>query len=241
MKPLDGQVAVVAGASGAVGSAVALALAGAGAALCLVGRRREPLEALARRAAAMAVRAVVRTADLTVAGEVDAVRATVERELGRVDVVVHAAGVIALGAHASGALDDLDRQYRTNVRAPYALTQALLPALTRQRGQVVFLNSTLGLETRPGTGQYASSKHGLRAVADALRQEVNADGIRVTTIYLGRTASAMQASVTAQEGRPYRPERLIQPDDVAAMVLAAVLLPRTAEVTEIRIRPMSPP
>ena len=63
----------------------------------------------------------------------------------------------------------------------------------------------------------------------------------MTTIYLGRTASAVQASVTAQEGRPYRPERLIQPDNVAAMALAAILLPRTAEVTEIRIRPMSPP
>jgi NADP-dependent 3-hydroxy acid dehydrogenase YdfG len=241
VKPLDGQVAVVAGASGGVGAAIALALAGAGATLCLVGRRRDPLDALARRAAALPGRALVQTADLTVDEEIDALRAGVERELGRVDVLVHAAGVIALGPHASGAVDDLDRQYRTNVRAPYALTQALLPALTRQQGQVIFLNSTLGFETRPGTGQYASSKHGLRALADALRQEVNADGVRVTTIYLGRTASAMQAGVMAQEGRPYRPERLIQPDDVAAMVLAAVLLPRTAEVTEIRIRPMSPP
>jgi NADP-dependent 3-hydroxy acid dehydrogenase YdfG len=101
----------------------------------------------------------------------------------------------------------------------------------------VFVNSTVGLEARAGVGQYASTQHALRAVADALRAEVNHDGVRVLTVYLGRTASERQARIFQMEGRDYVPESLMQPDDVAQMVMAALSLPSTAEVTEIRMRP----
>jgi NADP-dependent 3-hydroxy acid dehydrogenase YdfG len=87
-------------------------------------------------------------------------------------------------------------------------------------------------------GQYASTQHALRAIADALRAEVNSDGVRVLTVYLGRTATARQARIFQLEGRRYSPDLLMQPDDVAQMVMAALLLPRTAEVTEIRMRPL---
>jgi NADP-dependent 3-hydroxy acid dehydrogenase YdfG len=124
------------------------------------------------------------------------------------------------------------------VRGPYLLTQALLPLLRACHGQIVFVNSTVGLEARAGVGQYASTQHALRAIADALRAEVNPDGVRVLSVYLGRTATARQARIFRLEGRPYAPELLIQPEDVAEMVLATLRLPRTAEVTEIRMRPL---
>ena len=91
--------------------------------------------------------------------------------------------------------------------------------LRTRRGQVVFVNSTIGLSTRAGAGQFAATQHALRAVADTLRDEVNPDGIRVTSVYPGRTATPRQATLHAHEGRTYRPERLMQPDDVAAMVV----------------------
>jgi NADP-dependent 3-hydroxy acid dehydrogenase YdfG len=87
-------------------------------------------------------------------------------------------------------------------------------------------------------GQYASTKHGLKALADSLREEVNSRGVRILSIFPGRTATPTQEKVHAGEGRPYRPERLLQPEDVAAVVINALCLPRTAEVTEIKIRPM---
>ena len=102
----------------------------------------------------------------------------------------------------------------------------------------MFVNSTVGLEARAGVGQYASTQHALRAIADALRAEVNSDGVRVLSVYLGRTATARQARIFRLEGRHYAPELLMQPDDVAEIVLAALRLPRTAEVTEIRMRPL---
>jgi NADP-dependent 3-hydroxy acid dehydrogenase YdfG len=93
----------------------------------------------------------------------------------------------------------------------------------------------------PNVGQYASTKHALKAVADSLRAEVDAEGVRVLSVYPGRTATPMQASVHEREGMAYIPERLMQPEDVAGVVINALCLPRTAEVTDIHIRPFVKP
>jgi NADP-dependent 3-hydroxy acid dehydrogenase YdfG len=102
----------------------------------------------------------------------------------------------------------------------------------------VFINSSAGLGAKAGVGQYAASKHALKAIADSLRAEVNALGLRVLSVFPGRTASPMQAAVHALEGKAYHPESLLQPQDVAAVVLNALSLPRSAEVTDISIRPL---
>jgi NADP-dependent 3-hydroxy acid dehydrogenase YdfG len=78
-------------------------------------------------------------------------------------------------------------------------------------------------------------------LADRLRDEVNPGGIRVLSVYPGRTATPMQAAIYRQEGRPYLPEHLLQPEDVAAVVLHALAMPPGAEVTDISIRPMHKP
>jgi NADP-dependent 3-hydroxy acid dehydrogenase YdfG len=236
--PLSGQVAVVSGATSDVGRAVCLSLAAAEAGLCLLGRDSRTLEDLAKSVRSLTDKVLACRVDLT--SDISVAEATerVGREAGRVDVLVHSAGVFEMAPHESAALADLDRQYQTNVRGPYLLTQALLPQLRACRGQIVFVNSTVGIEARAGVGQYASTQHALRAIADTLRAEVNSDGVRVLSVYLGRTATARQARIFRLEGRPYAPELLIQPDDVAEIVMAALQLPRTAEVTEIRMRPL---
>ena len=109
----------------------------------------------------------------------------------------------------------------------------MLPA---QRGQIVFVNSSAGLTAPENLSQYAATKHALKAIADSLRKEVNEDGIRVLSVYLGRTATQLQARVHAMENRTYRPEDLMQADDVAAVIINALSLPRTAEVTDIQMR-----
>lgn len=94
------------------------------------------------------------------------------------------------------------------------------------------------MNARGSVGQYSATKYALRAFADSLRDEVNADGLRVLSVFLGRTASPMQATLHEMEKKTYNPERLIQPEDVAAIVLAALSVPYTAEVTDIHIRPL---
>jgi NADP-dependent 3-hydroxy acid dehydrogenase YdfG len=230
----SGQGAVVTGASSGIGRAIAVALAQQGARVCLVGRHDERLQS----AAAEAGSGIACRADLTRDEDIARLAARARAELPGVDLLVHAAAIIAVSPLEHASMDDLDSQYRTNVRAPYALSQALLQALRARQGQIAFVNSSAGRNAGAGSSQYAATKHALTAVANSLRAEVNSDGVRVLSIFLGRTATPMQASLTRAEGREYRPEHLIQPSDVAQMALHALSLPRTAEVTEIAMRPM---
>ena len=235
--PFTGQTAVITGASSGIGHAIALALAAGGARLCLVGRRPPALAAFKRAGPAGDAGALTYTADLAIESEIRACSEALQREVGTIDILVHSAGIIASGAIATTPVDELDRQYRVNLRAPYVLTQCLLPLLDSRQGQIVFINSSIYQNARALVGPYAASKYALKALADSLRLEVNPRGLRVLSIFPGRTASPMQAAVHAGEGRCYQPERLLQPADVAASVVQALALPRTAEVTDIHIRP----
>ena len=238
MAPLKNQIAVITGASSGIGQAVALGLAAEGVKTCLLGRKRETLEAVAKRARKTAPQVVCYQVDLTVDQEVRRIADLIQQDAGHIDMLIHSAGVISLGRLESAPIEDFDRQYRINVRAPYALTQVLLPMLRPRQGQIVFINSSAGLNASPNVGQYAATKHALKAVADSLRQEVNTEGLRVLSIYPGRTAGPMQEAVFKMEGREYRPELLMQPEDLAALIINTLTLPRSAEVTDINVRPL---
>jgi NADP-dependent 3-hydroxy acid dehydrogenase YdfG len=236
---VEGKNCVVTGASSGIGRQIALELASSGATVCAIARGREGLEETAK--AGDPGRFALFPADLTS----DADMARVTRELGArpgaLDVLVHSAGTTSLGDLATAAVEDLDRQYAANLRAPFLFTQGLLPALRESQGQIVFINSTAGLTARANAGQFAATQHALKAIADSLREEVNADGIRVLSVYPGRTATPRQERIHALEGKAYFSERLMQPSDVASMVVTAIALPRSAEVTDLRIRPARKP
>jgi NADP-dependent 3-hydroxy acid dehydrogenase YdfG len=238
VEALSGQIAVVTGASGAIGGAVALGLAKEGAGLCLPGRSVTKLEEVARRLRPVAPYVRYDQLDLESEEAIVEFADRLRHEVRRIDILVHSAGVISMGHLCDAPMRDLDWQYRINVRAPYLLTQALLPEIKLSEGQIVFINSSAGLDAHSTVGQYAATKHALKAVADALREEINPQGVRVTSIYVGRTASSMQASVHKFEQKDYSPELLLQPADVASIVISALALPRTAEVTDIHIRPL---
>jgi short-subunit dehydrogenase len=155
----------------------------------------------------------------------------------RLDSLVHVAGVVDLGNVADLPVGLLERQLAVNVTAPTELTRLALPALRAARGAVVFVNSGAGLHANPGWSAYAASKHALRAVADSLRAEESANGVRVTSIYPGRTATPMQARVHEQEGKDYHPAKFIDPDTVASTILTALDLPRDGLVTDLSVRP----
>jgi NADP-dependent 3-hydroxy acid dehydrogenase YdfG len=233
---LNGGVAVVTGAGGGIGAALARALVAEGATVFAVGRKRERLEAAI--SGFVGSRARVFPADLTRIEEIHAIRDKIQQEFARLDVLVHSAGVISHASIEQGCVGDFDDQYAANVRAPYVLTQAMLPLLRTCRGQIVFINSSAGLAARPNAGQFCATQHALKALADSTRAEVNEHGIRVLSVYPGRTATSRQAALYAKTGAQYRPELLLQPEDIASMVLNAITLPRTAEATDITIRPM---
>ncbi len=238
MTVLSGQIAVITGASSGVGKAIALRLAVEGATLCLVGRNLGALEAVARAARESALQAACYRVDLTLDRDIQEFATRLQKDFSYINILIHSAGVISLGATVAAPIEDFDLQYRTNVRAPYLLTQTLLPMLRARQGQIVFINSSVGLNAKANAGQYAATKHALKAIAESLREEVNGDGLRVLSVFLGRTATPMQAAVHEMEGRVYHPGRLLQPEDVASVVINALSLPRSAEVTDIHMRPL---
>jgi NADP-dependent 3-hydroxy acid dehydrogenase YdfG len=235
MTSLANHVAVVTGAGSGIGLAIARALREQGATLALVGRRREPLEATLELCG---TKGRIYQADLSHEEDLRQAARRLREDHERVDILIHNAAVFRMGPTSEAPLEDFDLQFRTNQRGPFYLTQLLLPALLASQGQVVFINSTAGLIAGRGVAQYAATKHALKALADSLREEVNRQGVRVLSVYCGRTATPMQEEIFAREKRTYQRERLLQPEDVASVVVHSLCLPRTAEVTEIKIRPM---
>jgi NAD(P)-dependent dehydrogenase (short-subunit alcohol dehydrogenase family) len=196
-RALREDVAVVTGASSGVGRAIALALASQGVSLHLVGRQPDRLAAVAADAARLGARVVRSVTDLTSDHGIDQLVDSVRRHRGGLDILAHSAGVFASGAVGADPVD-LGEQYRTNLRAPYVLTGRLLP---------LFRPSA-------GTLAYAATKHALKGLADGLREEVNPRGIRVLSVFIGRAATPMQERIHRHEAKTYRPERLLQPEDV---------------------------
>jgi NADP-dependent 3-hydroxy acid dehydrogenase YdfG len=199
------------------------------------------LETVALEARETAPKVLSYCTDLMVDEDIWQLKTLLEQDFGYIDILVHSAGVFSMGKLQSASVHELDLQYRANVRAPYLLTQTLLPMLLSRQGQIVFINSSVIMRPGGNVGQYAATKHALKAIADSLREEVNADEVRVLSVFPGRTATPRQAIIHEMEGKAYHPERLMQPQDVAVVVVNALSLPRSAEVTDINIRPFKKP
>lgn len=241
MTSLYRRIGVITGATSGIGKAIALGLAQEGVNLCLIGRRADALADVLEDVRARAAQARAYKVDLADDEAVEGLTRDLQRDCEGVDILVHSAGVISLGPFETSPVANLDSQYRTNLRAPFVLTQMLLPMVRKRKGQIVFINSSAGVATRPGLSQYSATKHALKAVADCLRVEVNADEVRVLSVYPGRTATPQQAAVHEHEGKPYLPQRLLQPEDVASVVIQALKAEATAEVTDINVRSFRKP
>lgn len=159
-------------------------------------------------------------------------------KVGRLDVLVHSAGV-ALALPDAGSVRASWRQtFEVNVLAVMDLTRILLPALRASRGQVVLINSGAGLRAGSDLSGYAASKFALTAYGDALR-EVERGVVRVTSVHPGRVDTDMQRDLQTARGRPYVPGDHMPAAAVARAVRLAICSPREATVETLSIRPPS--
>ena len=180
--------------------------------------------------------ATVLVADLAETDELEGLTGALPDEL---DSVVNAAGVVELGPAAELSSAVWREQLAVNLVGPAVLTRVALPALRAARGTVVMVNSGAGLSAHALWSAYAASKHGLRALADSLRAEEQEHGVRVTSVYPGRTATPMQRKVHEQEGKDYDPEAWIDPATVAEAILRVIDLPADATVSDLTLRPFA--
>ncbi len=235
MTAFKNQIALVTGASGGIGGAIATELIKQGATVYLTGRNEEKLANLSGK---LGPGTIAHTFDLTRDETIDELTEAIKTRFGRLDILVNSAGTYARESLTAAPVETLDKQYTANIRGPYRLTQGLIPLLKSPRGQIVFINSSVGLNPSANAAQFSMTQHAFKAMADVLRDNVNADGIKVMSVYPGRTATRRIARLSAQEGRVFQPKLLLQPQDIAIVVVSALSLPWTAEVTNIQIRPM---
>ena len=217
--------AMITGAAGGLGSAIATALAPTHT-LFLAGRPSARLDEVAEQFGA-----TTWPIDL---GDVDDIPAVVE-PIVELDVLIHNAGVAYPGRVAESTVDEWQATMAVNVVGAVALTLALLPALRAAGGHVVFINSGAGINASPGLASYSASKFALRGFADSLRNDERS--LRVTSVHPGRIATVMQEGLVAYEGGDYDPARYLQPETVAKVVADAVNAPPDAHIHEVVVRP----
>ena len=221
---------VLTGAGSGIGEVLARRLTDRGDDLVLLARSDARAAELGRAHSG----AQVLVADLADPGTLNGLGRQVD---GPVDALVHVAGVVELGPVARLRLADWEEQLAVNLTAPAVLTRELLPHLRQARGTVVFVNSGAGLAAHAEWSGYAASKFGLRGLADALRAEEADHGVRVTTVYPGRTATPMQEKVHGQEGKDYDASAWISAETVAGTILHVLDLPADATIPDVTVRP----
>jgi 3-oxoacyl-[acyl-carrier protein] reductase len=235
---LKGGAAIVTGGSRGIGKAVAEALAAEGARLVVNALTPGPLAEFASSLRARG--AEVEAVPGDVGDEEVAVRLVeaAVRRFGRLDVLVNNAGIGPRGPLATTEPAVFDRVLRTNVRGPYLLMRAAIPVMARQGGgTIVNLASLAGVNPVPDRAAYAATKWALIGLSRSVLQEVRRQGIRVVVVEPGSTLTEFGHDPRKME----QADKLVRPEDVAAIVVAALRLPARATVSEIEIRPTDPP
>jgi 3-oxoacyl-[acyl-carrier protein] reductase len=217
---LDGKAALVTGASGGIGAAIARALHGQGAIVALSGTRRDALDALA---AELGDRAHACPADLRDASEPDALIETAEQATGPLHILVNNAGMTRDMLALRMSDQDWQAVLDVDLSAPFRLARAALRGMLRRRaGRIINIGSIVGATGNAGQANYAAAKAGLIGMTKALAQEVASRGITINAVAPGFVVTAMTDSLSdAQRTKlsdaiPLR--RLGQPADVAAAV-----------------------
>jgi short-subunit dehydrogenase len=227
VKRLEGRRALVTGATGGLGQAIARALHGRGATVIATGRREQALDELR---AALGDRVETVLADLAASDGVD----RLVDAAGRVDVLVANAGLPASGRLETYGEDELRRAIEVNLRSPMELARRLTPAMVeRGEGHQVFLSSLSGKVGTGAASVYAATKFGVRGFAMSLRDELHGSGVGVSCVFPGFIAEAGMWAEAGQELPPGIGTRT--PDDVARGVLRAIERDRA----EVDVAPLS--
>jgi NADP-dependent 3-hydroxy acid dehydrogenase YdfG len=244
MECLDGTVALVTGASSAIGAATAIALARQGAAVGLVARRWDRLDAVARQVRDLGGQALGLEVDVTDRHQAESAVHQVVDRFGRLDIVVNNAEVMLVGPVADAPPGEWERMVAVNQLGLLYVTQAAQPHLAkaavsepRYVADVVNISSTVGRVARPGTAVYSMTKTGVVAFSEALRQELRPQRVRVSVVEPG----AVDTELASRMRRDLRATRaggleLLMPEDVARTVVFIVASPRRVAVNEILVR-----
>jgi NADP-dependent 3-hydroxy acid dehydrogenase YdfG len=245
---LDGTVALVTGASSGIGEASARTLAGHGAAVALLARRIDRLDALAQEIESAGGRALALETDVTDQSQAQAAVERTVKELGRLDTVVNNAGVMLLGPIEDAPTEEWDRMISLNLSGLLYVAHAALPHLLgaadsdpRRVADLINVSSVAGRIARLGSGVYNLTKHGVGAFSESARQEFGSRHLRVSLVEPGAVdtelASHVREDVRDRTLQRFANLERLHADDIADAVAYIVTRPRRVAVNELLIRP----
>lgn len=221
MFDLTGKTALVTGASGGIGGAIAKALHAAGATVAIHGTRREALDVLA---AELGDRVHVLPANLSKPEEVEQLAKDAEAALGSLDILVNNAGITKDGLILRMKDDDWDAVLNVNLTAAFRLTRAAVKGMMKRRhGRIINITSIVGVTGNPGQVNYCASKAGMIGMTKSLAQEVASRNITVNAVAPGFIATAMTDELNDEQKARINSQipagRMGSPEEIAAAVL----------------------
>lgn len=221
---LQGKKALITGGGRGLGKATAIALAKEGVDVAIVGRNQANLEAVVSELNALGVQATYAVVDVTDEKAVADGVAKVVAELGTLDILVNNAGIAAFGSFLEMDAAQWQSILNTNVMGIYHITKVVLPILVdKNQGDIINVASTAGLTGNATTSAYSASKFAVIGMSESLMKEVRKNNVRVTTLTPSTIASDMSRELGLTDGNP---ERVLQPEDFAELVVATLKFPR---------------
>lgn len=241
MEGIAGKIVLITGGSSGLGEATARYLAARGAYVAIAARRRERLDEIVSELEALGQTARAYTLDVTNRQQVSQVVEAVERDFGRLDVLINNAGLMAIAPMKRLMVDEWDRMIDINIKGVLYSIAAALPIFERQRsGHVINLSSVAGIKVfAPGGSVYSGTKFAVRAISDGLRQEAG-NAFRVTSIEPGAVESELKAGSGDSESRKTVEEfykMAIPAESVARAIAFAISQPDDVDINEIVLRP----
>jgi len=234
---LNGAIALVTGAGRGIGKTIALTLGRQGATVVLSARTARDLESVQQEIVKAGGSAVAIQADLTNDSDIDRLFEETATRFGRLDVLVNNAGIGVFAPVRELSIADFDAMWSLNIRAAFLCSQKAIPLMGQGKsGVIVNVSSLAGKNAFVGGSGYSATKWALIGFSRTLMLEVREQNIRVITVCPG----SVDTSFSPQQKDPARSEKILQPQDIADTILAAILLPDRAMVSEIDIRPTNP-
>jgi len=244
MNSINDKVVIITGASSGLGEASARLLAQKGARLVLAARRLERLEKLVAEITQAGAQAIAVKTDVSNRGEVEHMVKTAQNQFGTVDVLFANAGIMPQAPLYKVQVDEWDAMIDVNIKGVLYSIAAVLPIMRkRQSGHIINMSSVAGLKVASGRGTvYSATKFAVKAISEGLREEVAADGIRVTCLYPGAIQTELVNSINDEESRAavqafYDNYGNISADTIARAVVYALEQPADVAINDISIRP----
>lgn len=243
--PLNGRVAIVAGASSGIGAAVARALSREGVHVALAARRKPELLRV-QESLESGSRSLISVTDVTDREQVKELVALTEEELGPVDALVNCAGVMYYTLMKNLREDEWEQTVDVLCKGMLNCVGAVLDGmLDRGRGHIITISSNAGRKVYPGLAAYSGGKFFVEAVSQALRLETAGTGLKVTTVQPGNVATPLLEMSGDEEAIERYAQltgaRMLDPEDVAASVVHALKRPDHVAVNEVLVEPRDEP